>query len=70
MAPIRDMESTPVRVAHWFGSGEKEPKELLIALQHALIRMRSNWDDSVRGTSSVLRGFEPVRVTKNLPARR
>jgi hypothetical protein len=51
LAAMRDKQSTPVRDARWSGPGEKELKELLIALQHALVRMRSNWDDSDRGTS-------------------
>jgi hypothetical protein len=69
LAPIRDKESTPVRNAHWSGAGEKEPKELVIARQHALVHMCSNWDDSDPGTSEVLRGFAPVRVEENLAAR-
>jgi hypothetical protein len=51
LAPIRDKGSTPVRDAHWSGPGEKELKELLIALQHALVHIRSDWGAADRGTS-------------------
>ena len=60
---MRDKGSMPEKDAPRSGPGEKELKELLIApryalvqepliaLQHALVHMRSNWDDSDLGTS-------------------
>jgi hypothetical protein len=63
LALMRDKEAMPEKDAPRSGPGEKELKELLIALQHALVQgpsialqhalvhMRSNWDDLDRGTS-------------------
>ena len=69
VAAMWHKKSTPVRDRRRSGSGGTDWKGLRIDFQHALVRMRSNWDDSDPGTSLVLRGSGPGRVTTNLAGR-